>query len=716
MDKSPGMTIEEAEEAEEDELLGGEDVDPGSSVLADDIDETAEELMTDMKLEDEIDEVRLTEPDFQWSYHIEIYPWTADDLTENFVRLLKIADFSKVFLKKRGSCKENGEPESIDDKLHDRQRKGSIHFYTDNFQNAKNIIRSSTWKAMVSKQLTFEITKRVSGTNNIESAYLEVDTYTACKCRFRDKPKGEFKDRTAKVSGIPGHISLEFLDVVFCRAHAVTGGSTVKEYYKERDGKLQQKLSQIKDFNGSLDFDCLSKGSCRAFVTAHKNVYIENQRISINANNNETMVTPQSSCICSTDKKDGTGSVIPALATVPTESSTKGLNQSSHSSWTPHTIARGGLSVQAHQVGRGGLLRESSVPLMSTRGRGMGRYMSQPQRPISNPTARPGPGMPVPMTGRQKMNEKMRRGNLGPPAFNSMFYSQNPVVPRNAMTSLGESFKQEIASLQKQLQQNTAELEAKIAMLQESTSSGAYFDATEGDWDETAYGEEDEYAEDILADSGNLGFLNSDEHGNYHHSIGSCNAWEGGINENKIPGVYGKAPISVMGPQRTFHTGSFAATQGLIPASDPMQMPPNFTGQMSHNNVAPKFQMMRGQMFQNVQGQMSHIMQGQLPQSFPNQMPQTSQGHISQFAQGEIPGQMGSSFPRQLTSGEISQPHTRSLSGKVTQVGIRPMGPPVPNAHMQIRPQRGAASFQRLRGAMRGKGKTRGFAPSSGVW
>ena len=47
-------------------------------------------------------------------------------------------------------------------------------------------------------------------------------------------------------------------------------------------------------------------------------------------------------------------------------------------------------------------------------------------------------------------------------------------------TSLGESFKQEIASLQKQLQQNTAELEAKIAMLRESTNSGAFYVENDG--------------------------------------------------------------------------------------------------------------------------------------------------------------------------------------------------------------------------------------------
>ena len=61
MSEDPGMTMEEAEEAEENELLGGEE-DVADTAVAHNIEETAEDLMTDMKLEDEIDELRLTEP------------------------------------------------------------------------------------------------------------------------------------------------------------------------------------------------------------------------------------------------------------------------------------------------------------------------------------------------------------------------------------------------------------------------------------------------------------------------------------------------------------------------------------------------------------------------------------------------------------------------------------------------------------------------------
>lgn len=61
---------------------------------------------------------------FNWTYHIEIYPWNADDMTENFVRLIKLAQFSQIFMRKKGVGKESGDGEKVDDKLPARQRKG----------------------------------------------------------------------------------------------------------------------------------------------------------------------------------------------------------------------------------------------------------------------------------------------------------------------------------------------------------------------------------------------------------------------------------------------------------------------------------------------------------------------------------------------------------------------------------------------------------------
>lgn len=42
--------------------------------------------------------------------------------------------------------------------------------------------------------------------------------------------------------------------------------------------------------------------------------------------------------------------------------------------------------------------------------------------------------------------------------------------------SVGDSFKQEIASLQNQLERSTQALEAKIAMLQQTTQGATFYD------------------------------------------------------------------------------------------------------------------------------------------------------------------------------------------------------------------------------------------------
>lgn len=41
---------------------------------------------------------------------------------------------------------------------------------------------------------------------------------------------------------------------------------------------------------------------------------------------------------------------------------------------------------------------------------------------------------------------------------------------------MGDSFKQEIASLQNELERSTQALEAKIAMLQQTTQTGAFYE------------------------------------------------------------------------------------------------------------------------------------------------------------------------------------------------------------------------------------------------
>ncbi|GFS15730.1 fibrillin 1 [Elysia marginata] len=753
MSEDPGITMEEAELAEGNGLLGGDEVSHRDRDVAEDIDEAPEDLMTDMKLEDEIDELRLTDPDFQWSYHIEIYPWNADDMTENFVRLLKLADFTQIFMKKKRACRETREQEeSVGDKLQDRQRKGSIHLYTDSFQNAKLIIRSSTWKAMVSKQLTFEITRREPQSGVVESAYLEVDTYTACKCRYRDKPKGEFKDRTAKVSCIPGTMSREFLDVVLCRAIPVIGGSSVKEYYQERDEKLHQKLSQIKDFDGyikSLDFDCLSRGSCRAFVTAHKNVYLDGQRISIVANSKETM----NAALIAQRQLPNPG--VPELA-LNSEMDTKSQLQFGGGTVTNPGMLRGNLYSHVSHSGRGGMLRETTGLAVSGRGRGLGRSTLLPQRPASNTFTRSGPGMPVPMTGRQKMNEKMRRSNPSQPLSNNMFSSQGgPLVPRGAMNaSLGESFKQEIASLQKQLQQNTAELEAKIAMLRESTNPGSLYCENDGEWDETAFGEKEDLSEESFASFGGEDYSNPELSTNYHLGLAEDLVNQRGIgtsDSRALPGlnVQSKSTDSRAEPQRGIQPGSSAVTQemvagqSVVPHGDFVQMSTSFADgtPISQLAIMSMLQTRPGQILQHIMGQLPQAGSGQVPQMLPGQIPQTISGQIHQTMAGQMPqivpgqltqtmlGQTPQPSPAQLAQALLEQ-MAQVLPADLPQQNHRPIFKPTPgqvgqpsSRHIplsgQIHTHRGGGGrgggspFQRMRGGFRGRGKQ---MSGSGGW
>ncbi|KAH9495457.1 hypothetical protein Btru_015163 [Bulinus truncatus] len=507
-DEDSQSRMEEVDEKEESEHLNSESdacqEDKTTSTIENELDNTAEDMMTDMKLEDTIDELhelRSPKPDFNWIYHIEIYPWNADDMTENFVRLIKLSQFSQVCMRKKDMGKETSDTEKVNDKLSGRLRIGCLHLYTDTSQNAKNIMRSATWKTMSAKELTFEITKQGSNPEQIETATLKLDTYMATKSRFRDKPKGELKDRSAKVSNIPGTISRDFLDVVFSRAYPVVEGTTIREYLKEKEGKSQQRLLEIKDFNGSLDFDCLCRGSCRAFVLAHRNVSINGQKLAIVANDKETMVVPPFTHELSSKQQNtaetGVNAVKPQSANM---------------------LPRGVKCVNIP-----GFTREPAA--INYRGRGLGRVAVVPQRPATATLIRSGAGMPVPMTGRQKMNEKMKRNNFGMAAGGAALSGVAGFIGNRGplINSVGDSFKQELESLQNQLERSTQALEAKIAMLQQSTQVAAYYQGDvleEGDWDEDDYNYGAGYGQaDYFLDETQYG--TNDTHGfhfNVHHS------------------------------------------------------------------------------------------------------------------------------------------------------------------------------------------------------
>ncbi|XP_005101027.1 uncharacterized protein LOC101853626 [Aplysia californica] len=484
------VQMDAVEDADENELLGGvgeeEQQEEGGS---NDVDETAEDLMTDMKLEDEIDEARNIEPDFKWTYFIEVYPWSAEDMTENFVKVIKLSHFTRVVMKKKKVPTESPD-------LQTRQRKGCVQIFLADRQTAKTVMRSMTWKSMAAKELTVEVTRRDPDLGVTESAYLEVNSYSLCKIRFREKAKGELRDRSAKVSNLPGAITLGFLEVILNRAFPVIMGQT----RKVSETNPSQKLQDIEGFHGSLDFDCLTRGSCRAFVLAHKKVVMNGQQLGFEANDKETMVVPPFTHDGGTKRKQ--------------EHVSASSNAVQPSSPFPSARGRGG-----HGMGRGGRggATAFSGPRMrgltkdgggsGQRARGLGRAIMPLMRPVSAPFPRVGPGMPVPMTGRQKMNEKLRRNNNSGlnsvPGGGGVMYP----VPGGSMAirgsgpggSVGDSFKQEIASLQDQLERSTKVIEAKIALLQQS---GGFYDAEmaafgpgfdSGPWDGGDFGYDNDY-------------------------------------------------------------------------------------------------------------------------------------------------------------------------------------------------------------------------------
>jgi len=437
-------------------------------------------LMTDMKLEDSTDEFRNTEPGFKWTYFIEIYPWHADDMTDKFVKLIKLAEFARVVMRKK---KDSNEKTTSEEKTKPiRQRMGCLQFYLQSRQSAKAVMRSLTWKTMTAKEFTIEITRRdpSSDTNvDFETAYMEVNTYPLCKCRFREKGTGELKDRSTRVSKIPGEITRGFLEVVLTRAFPVVGGAADKSFA----AKPFQKLEDNEDFKGVLEYDCMSRGSARSFVQAHKRIILNGQELTIAAVDEQTMVEPtQPIPDPNKSKKKEVKKKVPSSQDEFQAKGTRG--------------SRGRGTRGAWRGSRGGLDRGA----LGSRGyEDFSGYQGGIQpliRPFTSPMPRNGPGMPLVMTGRQKMNEKLRTG-----------------IRVTGPGSIGDSFKAEISNLQNQLTQSTQALQEKIALLQgreeyyESDMSTAYderpasyndraggYDSWSHDWDEEDYGYDSSYA------------------------------------------------------------------------------------------------------------------------------------------------------------------------------------------------------------------------------
>lgn len=352
-------------------------------------------------------------------------------------------------------------------------------------------------------------------------------------------------------------------------------------------------------------------------------------------------------------------------------------------------------------------MKEPSNFTVWGRGRGIGRSTLLTQRPANNAISRSGPGMPVPMTGRQKMNEKLRRNNLGispgPPVSCSMSNSQGGLsVPRSAISSsLGESFKQEIALLQKQLQQNTAELEAKIAMLRESTHSAALYEEWDEDWEDSAFGDQDGHSQ--------VNFVSGDDAGCTTYPL----CFDHMANQPALPRSDSQLSSDVQGQTRpkglAVGTHETVARQMAAPYGDfgqtPMSHVAIIPAQLSQTvpRLIPQLlseqmpQAMTGQMSQAISGQMPQAMPGQMSHAMPGQMPQAMSEQRLQFAPVQLAqallDQMAQVLPAQLKPG-----NHRHLGGM--------HGPPPGQAHFHRGGSRGGGYYQKTRGSIRGRGKS----------
>lgn len=423
--------------------------------------ETAEEVETviNLDIDNKAEEFRSIEPDFdlQWTYFIEIYPWHDEDMNEKFIKLIRLSDFCRVAMRKKkrshekadtgeektkqASHEKNDGDDVETEKTHNTRKMGCLQFYFIDQRSAKHVMRGLCWKSMATKQITVEITRRDPANKSLpfETAYLELNTYQLCKCRFRVRATGELKDRSTRVSNIPGEITKGFLEVALTRATAVFGDASDKSVA----ANPLQKLEDTHDFKGILEFDCMTRGSARAFVQAHKRVVLNGQECTIVAVDEKTMEEP--------------------IPSIPNPNSKKCRKTRLKNAAKANLVAD-----QVEENGTWG------------RGPPVGKQQAKGNKPFL--PKRNGPGRhPEPMTGRRKMNMKMQReiGFESPnPYTNSVSGSADWMVHRgrpmpmtdlytdiNSIEDTDSGSVAQIAHLHTQLTASTMALQNNFALL-----------------------------------------------------------------------------------------------------------------------------------------------------------------------------------------------------------------------------------------------------------
>ncbi|XP_076440032.1 uncharacterized protein LOC143279772 [Babylonia areolata] len=320
-----------------------------------------------------------------WIWHIEMYPLSPEDTAlDNFVKLVTTADHSNVMFK----TNENGE------------KRGEAHFYTNDSQAAKIVIRTICCrKFSVIRPFVYLYYKHEDG--EIESAALRLDLIEAAKMRWDRQRKniGDPSTRVAKVSDVPLSTTKELLNVLFARAFHIKRESDESEEAdkkaSEADAKSKETNNEddkddeekdesneedeeelVGEFNGNLTIDCVSRTSLKGFLLGYRKVVIGNVQVNIKALSVQDFNMEELRREVRKKRKEEANQLMGSKSGKPEDSRSSG---------------KGGGNKDARGGQRGGRGARGGT----NRG-GRGDYRNTGRGGI--------------MTGRQKMEEKMKRG------------------------------------------------------------------------------------------------------------------------------------------------------------------------------------------------------------------------------------------------------------------------------------------------------------------
>ncbi|KAL8565052.1 hypothetical protein ACOMHN_003428 [Nucella lapillus] len=293
-DKDVPMEDADVAAEDEDELLGTKDEPENKNADESKPEEEEQECdsgaASDAEFGAEDDRGGQTDAEDAWTWHIEMYPITPEDsLLDNFIKIVGTSEQCNVIFR----TTENGE------------KKGEAHFYTNDSQAAKVVIRTICCRKFSAvRPFVYLYYKPEEG--EIETASVRLDLIEAAKMRWDRQRKniGDPSTRVAKVSEVPLSTSKEFLNVLFARAFhikresdeseaaaakkVIEASEKSQETNNEEDKEDEKEESEEEDqeigeFNGNLTIDCVSRTSLKGFLLGYRKVIIGSNLLNVKA-------------------------------------------------------------------------------------------------------------------------------------------------------------------------------------------------------------------------------------------------------------------------------------------------------------------------------------------------------------------------------------------------------------------------------------------------